>query len=178
MADKYKTPTMDWSTPGDIHKRFELFRQKCELIFNGPLEDREEAYKVRMLLLWIDDKGLEIYNAARWEAVADRLRLQPVWQKLEAYVRPRSNQVLARFQLRCLKQGDLSLEEFLTRARTLIDDSGYGDNVKEEVLRDTLVFGVKSDKARREASVMTSHFNKSMNSRRPKRAPKLKWILS
>ena len=151
MADKYKTPTMDWSTPGDIHKRFELFRQKCELIFNGPLEDREEAYKVRMLLLWIDDKGLEIYNAARWDAVADRLRLQPVWQKLEAYVRPRSNQILARFQLRCLKQGDLSLEEFLTRARTLIDDSGYGDNVKEEVLRDTLVFGVKSDKARREA---------------------------
>ena len=62
-----------------------------------------------------------------------------------------SNQILARFQIRCLRQEQLSLEEFVTRARTLIDDGGYGQDQKAETLRDTLVFGIKSDKARRDA---------------------------
>lgn len=142
---------MDWSTPGDLRRRFQTFKQKCQLIFEGPLAERDEAYKVRMLLLWCDDKGLEIYNTATWAAEGDNLRLAPVFEKLEAYVMPRSNQILARFQLRSLKQGDMPLEEFITRARTLVDDSGYPAAIREETLRDTLVFGLKSDKVRRDA---------------------------
>lgn len=151
MGEKYQAPTLDWSSPGDLHRRFQTFKQKCELIFAGPLADKDEAYKVRMLLLWSDDKGLEIYNTATWAHAGDNLKLAPVWQKLEAYVKPRSNQILARFQLRSLKQGDMSLEEFITRARTLIDDSGYPVASRDETLRDTLVFGLKSDKVRRDA---------------------------
>lgn len=151
MADRFKSPDMDWTSPGDVHKRFKLFKQKCDLIFEGPLEDKEEAYKVRMLLLWIGDKGLEIYNTSTWAAEGDNLKLTPVFQKLEAYTKPQSNQILSRFQLRCLKQGDMTLEEFMTKARLLIEDSGYAGAVQEEMLRDTLVFGLKSDKVRKDA---------------------------
>ena len=151
MADKYNAPAMDWTFSGDVYKRFQLFKQKANLIFAGPLAGKSEDYKVRMLLLWIDDKGLEIYNTACWDQDEDKLKLKPVWQRLEAYVKPRSNQILARFQLRCLKQGESSLEEFVTRARSLIDDGGYAQGTKEETLRDTLVFGIGSDKARRDA---------------------------
>ena len=117
----------------------------------APLADKDEANKVRMLLLWSDDKGPEIYNTATWANDGDDLLLLPVWEKLEAYVRPRSNRILARFQLRSIKQGEMKLEEFITRARTLIDDSGYPAANREEMLRDTLVFGIKSDKVRRDA---------------------------
>ena len=151
MADRFKTPSMDWSSPGDIHKRFKLFKQKCELIFDGPLSDTEEAKKVRMLLLWVGDKGLEIYNTATFNNEEDMLKIEPVFEKLEAYTKPQSNHILARFQLRCLKQGDLPLEEFITKARLLIDDGGYAAESKEETLRDTLVFGLKSDQVRRDA---------------------------
>ena len=75
MGDKFRTPAMDWSTPGDLRRRFQTFKQKCQLIFEGPLAERDEAYKVRMLLLWCDDKGLEIYNTATWSAEGDNLRL-------------------------------------------------------------------------------------------------------
>ena len=81
------------------------------------------------------------------------MKLQPVWQRLEAYVKPRSNQILTRFQLRCLKQCESSLEEFVTKATLLIDDRGYAQGMKE-TLRDTLVFGIGSDKARRDAIVI------------------------
>ena len=45
----------------------------------------------------------------------------------------------------------MSLEEFLTKARTLVDDSGYDPAFKEVTLLDTLVFGLKSDKVRKDA---------------------------
>ena len=151
MADRFKPPSIDWMSPGDVHKRFKLFKQKCELIFDGPLHDQDEDKKVRLLLLWVGDKGLEIYNTATFVAEADKLRLTPVFSKLEAYAKPQSNQILARFQLRCLKQGDMPLEEFVTKARLLIEDGGYAAEVKDETLRDTLVFGLKSDQVRRDA---------------------------
>ena len=34
----------------------------------------------------------------------------------------------------------MPLEEFVTKACLLVDDSGYQEAVKEETLRDTLVF--------------------------------------
>ena len=150
MAGKYTAPTMDWSSPGDVHRRFQIFKQKCELIFLGPLAEQDEAYKVRMLLLWSDEKGLEIYNTAALTE-EDKLKLKPVWQKFATYVTPRSNHILARVQLRALKQENLTLEEFITRARTLTNDCGYPADYREITLQDTLVFGLKSDKVRSDA---------------------------
>ena len=151
MADKFTPPSMDWSTSGDVHKRFKLFRQKCEFIFEGPLAGVDQKKQVRHLLLWVGDKGLEIYNTTTWEADHDKDKTEPVLNALENYRKPQSNQILSRYQLRCLKQGDMSLEEFVTKARLLVDDSGYPAAVKDESLRDTLVLGLKSDKVRRDA---------------------------
>ena len=154
---------MDWESPGDLKRRFQLFKQKCELIFEGPLNQKPEEYKSRMLLLWIDDKGLEIYNAADWgqpvvaanpdnaQASANNLQLARIWTVLEAYVKPRSNQVLASYQLRCLKQEDLSFDEYLTKAKLLLAECHYHRDAVDRILRDTLVFGIKSDKVRRDA---------------------------
>ena len=142
---------MDWSTPGDIHKRFKLFKQKCELIFEEPRDKVEEAKKARLLLLRIGDKGPEIYNTSMWANEGDNLKIAPVMAALEAYTKPQSNQILARYQFRCLKQGDKPVEEFVTEARLLVEDGGYDPAAKENVLRDTPVFGVASNKVRKDA---------------------------
>ena len=75
----------------------------------------------------------------------------PVFQKFEQYTRPQSNQILARYQLHCLKQNGLPLEDFVTKARILIGEAGYGPLVKDEMLRDTLVFGIESHKVYKDA---------------------------
>ena len=121
MADRFTPPSMDWESLGDLHKRFKFFDQKCELIFDGPLDKTSEGKKVRHLLLWIGDKGLEIYNTATCSDDDDNLKLRPVFDLLEAYTKPKSNHILARFQLRSLEQNDMSLEEFVTKAKGLID---------------------------------------------------------
>ena len=152
MADKFTPPQMDWTSSGDVYKRFKLFRQKCEFIFEGPLEGVDEKKQVRHLLLWVGDTGLEIFNTATFDSEDDRDKTKQVLDKLESYTKPQSNQILTRYQLRCLKQGESTLEEFVTKARVLVDDSGYlSAAVKEDALRDTLVFGLRSDKVRRDA---------------------------
>ena len=55
----------------------------------------------------------------------------------------------------------MPLEEFLTKVHLLIDDSGYQEAVKGETLRDTLVFGLKSDKVR--GDTIAKCFNKCMS---------------
>ena len=152
MADKFTPPQMDWTGSGDVYKRFKLFRQKCEFIFEGPLEGVDEKKQVRHLLLWVGDTGLEIFNTATFDSEDDRDKTKQVLDKLESYTKPQSNQILTRYQLRCLKQGESTLEEFVTKARVLVDDSGYlSAVVKEDALRDTLVVGLRSDKVRRDA---------------------------
>jgi len=60
-------------------------------------------------------------------------KLKPIFEKFEAYLKPQSNQILSRYQLRYLKQDDM-LSPF-----------------KDETLRDKLIFGLKSDKVRKNA---------------------------
>ena len=45
----------------------------------------------------------------------------------------------------------MSLEDFITKPKGLIDESGYHQDFNEEMLRDTLVFGLNSDKVRKDA---------------------------
>ena len=45
----------------------------------------------------------------------------------------------------------MPLEEFVTKARLLIEDGGYDPAAKKTTLRDTFVLGVTSDKVRKDA---------------------------
>ncbi len=82
-----------------------------------------------------------------------QLKLRPVFEKFKQYSKPQSNHILARYQLRCLKQNNTSLEEFVTKAKMLVDEAGYNPSVKEEMLRGTPVFGIDSDKSEKMQSL-------------------------
>ena len=45
----------------------------------------------------------------------------------------------------------MPLEEFITKAWLLMEDGGYDAAAKETTLRDTLLFGITSDKVREDA---------------------------
>ena len=65
-------------------------------------------------------------------------------------MKPQSNYILNHFYyLRSLKQNNRPLEEFLTEAKLLIQNSGYSTDMHDKLLRDALVFGVDSDIVRK-----------------------------
>ena len=72
--------------------------------------------------------------------------LTTVWDVFEAYVKPRSSKALASYQLLCLTQEDHLFDVLYTIAKLLLAECYYLRQAKDRFLRDTLVFGVKSEK--------------------------------
>ena len=112
------------------------------------MKDRTVKQKCRYVLLWVGDFGLDLYNT--WYlSEADQDKLDEYWKRFEQHVKPQSNHLLNRFYLRNLKQNNPPLDEFLTEANLLIQNSGYPDDIQDELMQDALVFGVDSDTIRK-----------------------------
>ena len=41
---------MDWSSPGDVQKRFKILKQKCQLIFGDPLDVEMKTPKTTFIV--------------------------------------------------------------------------------------------------------------------------------
>jgi hypothetical protein len=113
LANLNQGPSIDWDSGPELYSRYRKWRQKCEMIFDGPLKDTEEAVKCKYLLIWAGDRGLDLYNS--WTRNDDQQKeLVNYWTNFERFVNPQSNFLIARYKLRRLTQGDKPFEEFLT----------------------------------------------------------------
>ena len=144
----FEPPKMDWTTGPDLTTRFKRFRQKCELLFEGPLKPRAPEQKCSYLLLWAGDYGLDLFNT--WNLTTDQKKdISEYWKRFEEHVKPQANKILNRYYLRNLKQNGRPLDAFLTEARLLIQNCGYPDEMQDEIMRDTLVFGTDHEAVRK-----------------------------
>ena len=131
----------------DIDKveSWKKFQQHVQLIFDGPLKDKDETVKISYLLIWVGDNGRDVYNT--WTLTNDeKKKLDTYYQRFKAYVQPKLNPVFSRFKFNNEVQGQQSIEQFVTRLRLLAKDCQYND--ADEMIRDRIVFGTNSAKIR------------------------------
>ena len=81
--------------------------------------------------------------------------LNTYWKQFEEYIHPQTNQLIAVVELKWLFQGTLSLEDFHTKAMRLVTQAAYEGDAKDQVLRDTIISGIVSDKIR--AKIVKGH---------------------
>ena len=144
----FDLPKMDWHPGPDLPTRFKRFRHKCELLLDGPLKSRDSTQKCKYVLLWSGDHGLDLFNT--WALTTNQQKdLKEYWARFEDHVKPQANHILNRYYLRRMKQNNRPLDAFLTEARLLIQSSGYPQELHDELMRDTLVFGTDSEEVRR-----------------------------
>ena len=74
--------------------------------------------------------------------------LNTYWGKFEEYIHPETNKLIAVVELKQLFQGTMILEDFHTKAMRLITQAGYEGDAKGQVLRDTIISGITSEKIR------------------------------
>ena len=55
---RLSAPTMDWAST-DVPQAFKKFKTICQLMFDGPLAENTEAVKVKILLLWSGEEGID-----------------------------------------------------------------------------------------------------------------------
>ena len=125
-------------------------RNEWKYYRKGPLNEATETVKCNYMIYWSGDHGMDLVD--KWTTKGkindgNKNQLATYWKQFE-YIHPQTNQLIAVVELKWLFQGTLSLEDFHTRALRLVTQAGYDGNAKDQVLRDTIISGLASDKIR------------------------------
>jgi hypothetical protein len=125
---------------------WKLFQQHCEFAFGGALEGKSEEQRCNYLMIWVGEEGRDVYNT--WNFTGEESKkLTTYYERFEAYVKPKSNNIFARYKFHnILQQEKEPFEQFLTKLKIEVKDCGYKD--PDEMVRDRLVIGCYSQKVR------------------------------
>jgi hypothetical protein len=159
-------PSMNWESPA-LTETWDKFKQHCNLMFDGPLSEKNQRQRVSYLLLWVGERGRDIYSTFKFaparDAVAatdtqpsilavpaeDPYHLETVYGKFKDYVTPKSNVIFAHYKFYNKVQGpNESVDNFVTDVKMLIRDCGFLPVIVDEMIRDRLVYGTNSNKVR------------------------------
>ena len=152
-------PKLDWTRDNKIFDRYQIWKEKVELIFSSALEESSAKQKVSYLRYWMGEQGIPLvkkwtalgkldFSSPEEDALSSGYILQNYWNLLEAEFRPKGNKLLSVIELWTRsKQGSKTLNEWLTYVYNLVESCDYGDS-SERIIRDVLIIGCNSDKAK------------------------------
>ena len=100
-------------------------------------------------MYWSGEHGIQLFNS--WDLTAEQQKnLSSYWERFEHYIKPHSNELIAVRELHNLRQGNMSLEEFIAKLRILVKEANYLVEHNDQILRDFLVLGINSDRVRKD----------------------------
>ena len=152
-------PKLDWTRDNKIFDRYQIWKEKVELIFSSALEESSAKQKVSYLRYWMGEQGIPLvkkwtalgkldFSSSEVDALSSGYVLQNYWNLLEAEFKPKGNKLLSVIELWTRsKQGSKTLNEWLTYVYNLVESCDYGDS-SERIIRDVLIIGCNSDKAK------------------------------
>ena len=149
-------PKLDWTRDNKIFDRYQIWKEKVELIFSSALEESSSKQKVSYLRYWMGEQGIPLvkkwtalgkldFSSAEEDALSSGYILQNYWNLLEAEFKPKGNKLLSVIEL--WTQSKQTLNEWLTYVYNLVESCDYGDS-SERIIRDVLIIGCNSDKAK------------------------------
>ena len=138
-------PRKDWTQDRGLYSQILGWKEECNLILEGPLK-KKSAEKSNYPRLWAGSIGRKHINSLK-PSEANLKKPSFLFEKIEEYCKPKSNTLLAATELKRLEQGDISLQEFITRTTLLVDSCTYPSQARDRILRDAIVLGIKSEKA-------------------------------
>ena len=152
-------PKLDWTRDNKIFDRYQIWKEKVELIFSSALEESSSKQKVSYLRYWMGEQGIPLvkkwsalgkldFSSSEEDDLSSGYILQNYWNLLEAEFKPKGNKLLSVIELWTRsKQGSKTLNEWLTYVYNLVESCDYGDS-SERIIRDVLIIGCNSDKAK------------------------------
>ena len=156
-------PKFDWTRDNKIFDRFQIWKEKVEMIFSSALLENTPEQKVAYLRYWMGDQGIPLVkkwtalgkldfsnptDGGRERPISSGFILQNYWKLLEAEFKPKGNKLLSVIELWTRsRQGSKTLNEWLTYVYNLVELCDYGDS-NDRIIRDVLIIGCNSDKAK------------------------------
>ena len=148
MAYKIPYPTMNWEVD-DTGEALALFRQKMELYFDD--EDiSDKKIQARKICRSIGDEGLKKLNASGLSE-DDKKNPEKLWELFENMLRIKVNFRIHRLQFMQYRQkDDKSIDEFVTRARTLTQKCEFTNKELEERILELIIASTPYEQLRRD----------------------------
>jgi len=136
---------MNWEA-SDLESAWKRFVVHVNFVFDGPLKKKTEEEKCAYLMIWVGEKGRTLFET--WTLTADERKvLKTYLDKFEAHVKPKTNIVFNRYKFQSRIQSESeTFDQFVTDLQTLVKECSY--DKEDEMVRDRIVFGVKSRKIR------------------------------
>ena len=161
-------PKLDWTRDNQMFLRYKKWRSKIELIFRSALSKATPEEKTAYLKYWMGDEGLPLIE--KWESTGkldysnaeetpateggrrrillSGFKVQTYWDLLEEEFKPKGNKLISIIELWTRsKQGNKTLNEWLTYVYNLVEACNYGDST-DRIIRDVLIIGCESDRAK------------------------------
>ena len=168
MSTLESGPKLDWTRDNQMFLRYKKWRSKIELIFRSALSTATPEEKTAYLKYWMGDEGLPLIE--KWEStgkldysnahetpvkeggrsrpLSSGFKLETYWSLLEEEFKPKGNKLISIIELWTRsKQGNKTLNEWLTYVYNLVEACNYGDST-DRIIRDVLIIGCESDRAK------------------------------
>uniref|UniRef100_A0A1A8L2U7 Gypsy retrotransposon integrase-like protein 1 n=1 Tax=Nothobranchius pienaari TaxID=704102 RepID=A0A1A8L2U7_9TELE len=138
-------PRMDWDS-ANLPDAWRRFVQHVKLMLSGPLSSKSEETQCSYLLLWVGERGRDIYNT--WQLSEEEAKkLTTYLDRFEQYLMPKTNTIFARYKFNKRLQGEgESFEHFVTELKLLVKQCGYENS--DEMVRDRIVFATSFPQVR------------------------------
>ena len=145
MDPSTPSPFIDWNQP-NLKDASTRFSKHVELMFSGPLNGKSNAVKCSYLLIWVGEKGRDIFSTF---VVPDASENNPTeyLRLFKKHVEPSSNPIFERFKFHKRNRKEFeTIEQYITDLKLVAQSCSYSQ--QDEMVRDQLIFGLKNDRLR------------------------------
>ena len=162
-------PKFDWTRDNQMYECYRIWRKKVEFIFCSALADSTPKQLVSYLKYWMGDQGIPLIE--KWEStgkldysnaeetpateggrrriLSSGYKVHTYWDLLDEEFKPKGSKLISIIELWTRsKQGDKSLNQWLTQVYNLVNICKYPEDSTDRIIRDVLIVGCNSNHAR------------------------------
>ena len=111
------------------------------------LNEKPEPVQVATLLTIIGEDARDVFSTFNWSKPDNKKKKEPMLQWFAKYCKPRKNILFERFRFnKRSQQAGETYDQYKTELRKLAEGSEFHTITPEEILRDSLVFGIRDVK--------------------------------
>ena len=137
-------PKMDWTVNGSLYHSFLKWKIKCEIILDCELAISSEARKIKKVVAWSGDFGIDQY--ASWCLPPEIVCFEIIWNKFEEFCKPQTKEIRARFGiLTSFRQGDMSVDKWYNDVQAQINLAKYPAETAKILHRDIFWFFLRDE---------------------------------
>ena len=130
-------PRFDWEAHDKLTE-IEQIKADCKILFEDPLSDLKDKQRAGLIINWLGREATQILTSVE----ADTGTTDEVFDALEKVFKPESNQTMAHFKFRNMKQNvHQSVDTYMSQLRLALPECKF-KNDSDDLLKDQFIFGI------------------------------------